>query len=409
MPDQIFDVVVYGDSLAGQALALALHRSLGGELTVAIAKRQRTQPTSPDPRAFALSAATVKALTALGVWPALAADAQPVASIAVGGGRLDSPVRQSLLNYDNLTTDGDPASHIVPADRVRAALTQAVADNGLRVLEGGRTLSVSAQDALVRMERAAADPMSATLAVAADGYSGALREFAGIKTMGWTYPQTAIVTTVAHSEPHHGIARQHFLEAGPFAILPLTGGHRSSLVWTERSDEVVRVMALPDPDFMAALEQRFGGILGTLTLDGPRACHTLELRLARGLVGDRIALIGDAARTVHPLAGQGFNLALRDVAALTECIADTARLGLDIGGPETLRRYEQWRRFDSTASAAAFDGLNRLFSNDNPALRVLRETGLGLTDRLPGLKRMLVDEAAGLTGTLPKLLQGELP
>ena len=214
---------------------------------------------------------------------------------------------------------------------------------------------------------------------------------------------------VTHSEPHNGRARQHFLEAGPFAILPLPGGYRSSLVWSERSGEAERLVALDDAGFLAALEKRFGGILGDLQLAGPRAAQPLEMHLARSLAADRVVIIGDAARGVHPIAGQGLNLALRDVAALTETIIDTARLGLDIGAPESLQRYERWRRFDSTMSAAAMDGLNRLFSNDNPALRVAREAGLSLTDRMPGLKQFFVAEAAGMTGSVPKLLAGEMP
>ncbi len=348
-------------------------------------------------------------LRLVGVWPMVEAQAQAVARINITAGKLDSPARQTLLNYENQTEAGDVASHILPAPVLRAALVKAFEATGIPLLDGGTIERISQNPNGLSIERAGSEPISADLAVAADGRRSALRDLAGIKLINWAYPQSAIVTTVSHSEPHNGVATQHFLEAGPFAILPLPGGHRSSLVWTEATAEAQRVMQLADADFLAALEQRFGGILGVLDLAGPRVSQPLELQLARSLVADRLAVIGDAARTVHPIAGQGLNLGLRDVAALTECIADTARLGLDIGSPETLRRYEQWRRFDSAVSAATMDGLNRLFSNDNPALRVLRETGLGLTDRLPGLKRMFVAEAAGLTGTVPKLLQGELP
>ncbi len=385
---QRYDVAISGASLSGLTLALALKATLGDDLTVAVLDWPGALGVRDDPRAFAISAASVRLLRLIAVWPAVENDAQPVTKINITAGRLDSAARQTLLNYDNDTEVGEAASHILPAPALRAALVQAFQAARIPLVEGAAGES---------------------LAVAAEGRRSPRRDLAGIKVISWAYPQSAIVTTVSHSEPHHGVATQHFLEAGPFAILPLVGGYRSSLVWTEASAEADRVMALDDAEFLPALEQRFGGILGELTLAGPRVSQPLELQLARALAGERVAIIGDAARNVHPIAGQGLNLGLRDVAALTECIADTARLGLDIGGRECLARYEQWRRFDGVMSAAAFDGLNRLFSNDNPALRILRETGLGLTDRLPGLKRMFVAEAAGLTGAAPKLLRGELP
>ena len=385
---QRYDVAISGASLTGLALALALRATLGDDISVAVLDRPGALGVSDDPRAFAISAASVRLLRLIGVWPLVENDAQPVTKINITAGRLDSAARQTLLNYENATEAGEAASHILPAPLLRAALVRSFQAAGIPLVEGAAGES---------------------LAVAAEGRRSARRDLAGIKVVSWAYPQSAIVTTVTHSEPHNGVATQHFLEAGPFAILPLVGGHRSSLVWTEASAEAERIMGLGDADFLAALEQRFGGLLGDLKLAGPRISQPLELQLARSLAAERVAVIGDAARTVHPLAGQGLNLGLRDVAALTECIADTARVGLDIGSRECLSRYEHWRRFDGAMSAAAFDGLNRLFSNDNPALRVLRETGLGLTDRLPGLKRMFVAEAAGLTGAVPKLLQGELP
>jgi 2-octaprenyl-6-methoxyphenol hydroxylase len=231
----------------------------------------------------------------------------------------------------------------------------------------------------------------------------------GIKTIGWAYPQTAILTTIRHTKPHHGIATQHFLPGGPFAILPLVAGNRSSIVWSEAKDEARRILALKDADFLAELAQRCGGKLGELALDGERANFDLAMHLSRSLTAERLALIGDSARGVHPLAGQGVNLAFRDVAALVETVIDSARLGLDLGGAGGLARYERWRRFDGVTSALAYDGINRLFSNANPVLRVVRDLGLGLTDRLPAAKNFFVAEAAGLTGKVPRLLEGQLP
>ena len=220
------------------------------------------------------------------------------------------------------------------------------------------------------------------------------------------YGQTAIVTTIAHERPHNGRAVQHFLPAGPFAILPLPG-NRACLTWTEDADEAKRILALDDAGFLAEVETRVAGRLGALEVVGPRQSWPLEMHLARAYVAPRFALIGDAAHGVHPIAGQGVNLAFRDVAALSEIIADSLRLGLDPGSMESLARYEKWRRFDSFVSAAAFDGLNKLFSSDVMLVRAARDVGLGLVDRLPGLKRRLVAEAAGLTGDLPRLFKLE--
>ncbi len=250
------------------------------------------------------------------------------------------------------------------------------------------------------------DKISSRLLVGADGANSKIREQAGIPTHGWNYDQSAIVTTVAHEREHKGRAEEHFLPAGPFAILPLTG-KRCSIVWTERAREAERIVALPDDEFHAELEKRFGLQLGDLTVAGPRRAFPLGLFTARTFISERLALIGDAAHIIHPIAGQGLNMGLRDVAALAEAIADTARLGLDPGGPDVLERYQRWRRFDTMTMGVATDGLNRLFSNHSDVLRLARDIGLGLVERMPPLKRMFIREAAGFTGDVPKLLKGE--
>ena len=410
MPASRHDVVISGASFAGLTLAVALRKAAGAELNIAILDTgPAVAPATADPRAFALSAASVHLLTAIDVWQGVCASAQPVTAINISASRLTSPLRQTRLNYDNQTEGGEPASFILPAEILRKELDARAGDLGLPVVRTGTIRSIEASLGSVAIGCADGRQLDSLLLVAADGRRSPARDLAGIKTVGWTYPQTAIVTTVKHSQDHRGIATQHFLEAGPFAILPLAGGYRSSLVWSEERQAAARIMALGDAQFLAELEQRFGGILGEIALDGPRVSQPLEMHLARSFVANRFAVIGDAARGVHPLAGQGLNLSLRDVAALTEVVTGARRLGLDLGSPEALARYERWRRFDSVVSAAAMDGLNRLFSNNNPILRTLREAGLGLTDRLPGLKRLLVSEAAGLTGSVPKLLSGELP
>ena len=242
--------------------------------------------------------------------------------------------------------------------------------------------------------------------MAADGRNSTLRDLGGIKSVSRSYGQTGIVTVVTHEKPHNGKAVQHFLPAGPFAILPLTG-NRSCITWSEDEHEARRIMALTDDAFLDEVDQRFGGRLGALTLEGRRQSWPLELHLARSYTAPRLVVISDAAHTVHPIAGQGLNLGLRDAAALTEAIAEAARLGLDTGGSAVLERYQSWRRFDATVSATAFDGLNRLFSNDNTLLRAARDAGLGLVDRSPALKELFVREAAGLAGELPRLFKGE--
>ena len=255
------------------------------------------------------------------------------------------------------------------------------------------------------------ETVRARLLVAADGAHSRIRERAGIANHGWAYGQSAIVTTVAHERDHHGRAEEHFLPAGPFAILPLTRdprlGHRSSIVWTEAKDEAERIVALSDAGFHDELEQRFGLRLGEIAAVGPRRVLPLGLSVARSFIADRLALVGDAAHVIHPIAGQGLNMGLKDVAALAEVIVDAARLGLDPGSIAVLERYQRWRRFDTMAMGIATDGLNRLFSNQSDVLRLVRDVGLGLVDRLPALKQVFIREAAGLVGDVPKLLRGE--
>jgi 2-octaprenyl-6-methoxyphenol hydroxylase len=258
----------------------------------------------------------------------------------------------------------------------------------------------------IQVKLASGGTLDGKLLIAADGKRSRLRERAGIKCVGWSYPQIGIVTTVAHAKPHHGKAVQHFLPGGPFAILPLKG-NRSSIVWTEDKATGEAIMAAKEGAFLAELAKRYGARLGDVALAGPRQSFPLDFQVARSFVAERLALIGDAAHSVHPLAGQGLNIGLRDVAALTEIVVDSTRLGLDIGASSLLERYERWRRFDSAFSATVVDGLNRLFSNDNAPLRTLRDLGLGIVDNAPWLKRALVREAAGVSGTVPRLLRGE--
>jgi 2-octaprenyl-6-methoxyphenol hydroxylase len=359
-----------------------------------------------DPRSYALSAGSRRLLEAIGVWAEVSAEAQPVSGIDITDSSLSDAIRPILLSYDTDVGEGEPGMWIVPADALHQAAQAIASDTAGIVRISGTATGLSADTSQITLRLADAGALTAGLVVACDGRASPLRAAAGIGTVERQYAQTGIVATVRHERPHGGRAVQHFLPAGPFAILPMTG-NRSCVTWTEDAGEAARILALDDVGFLGELEKRFGYRLGALELAGPRGSWPLAMHLARELIGPRFALAGDAVRGVHPIAGQGLNLALRDVAALSECLIDAVRVGLDVGDATALERYARWRRFDGAASAAAFSALNVLFSQDNALLRSVRDAGLGVVDRLPGLKQYLVSEAAGLTGEVPKLLKGE--
>lgn len=400
------DVVIAGGGLTGLILARTLAGVFGPQMRIAILDAVEGQRRA-DPRSYALSAGSRRLLEAIGVWGPVAAEAQPVSGIDITDSSLTDAIRPILLSYDTAVTADEPGMWIVPAGVLLEAASAAVTEAASIVPRTGRATGLSADGAGITVTLADGDALKAGLVVACDGRNSPLRGAAGIKTVDWRYAQTGIVTTVRHERPHGGRAVQHFLPGGPFAILPLTG-NRACVTWTEAEDEAERILALDDAGFLGELEKRFGHRLGTLELAGPRGSWPLAMHLARELIAPRFALAGDAARGVHPIAGQGLNLGLRDVAALSECLVDAVRVGLDVGDATALERYARWRRFDGAASAAAFSALNTLFSQDNALLRSVRDAGLGVVDRLPGLKRALVSEAAGLTGEVPKLLKGEV-
>jgi 2-octaprenyl-6-methoxyphenol hydroxylase len=401
------DVVIAGAGIAGLALACALADALGADAGIVLVERRH--PRAPqDVRALALSTASMSLIEALGAREAIAAEAQPVTTIDITDSRLDDALRPILVSYDN-TIDGAPATYIVEHDKLLEALRCAVRRRPqITVLCGQGVDGFLADEHAVTTRLAGGALLRSSLLVAADGRQSPLRDAAGIKIVHWSYAQLGIVATVRHANPHGGRAVQHFLPSGPFAILPLTAG-RSCVTWTEERDKARAILALDAQGFLAQIEKRFDYRLGAVSLAGGRGAWPLDMHLARALVGPRLALIGDAAHAVHPIAGQGLNLGLRDVAALAEVVADAARLGLDFGMATVLERYERWRRLDAALSAAAFDALNRLFSNESTLLRTARGLGLGLVERTPALKQFFVAEAAGLTGAVPKLLRGLRP
>jgi 2-octaprenyl-6-methoxyphenol hydroxylase len=398
------DVLIAGGGFAGLALAIALKQGLGPTFSVMVA-----DPTlgagGDDPRASAIAAAARRMFEAIGVWDAVAAGAQPILDMVVTDSKLKDAVRPVFLTFAGEIEPGEAFAHMIENRPLNMALTDKAREAGIALRATVVEVFETSPDRIL-VTLGDGSTTAARLLVAADGARSRIREQAGIATHGWTYEQSAIVTTVAHERDHQGRAEEHFLPAGPFAILPLKG-RRSSLVWTETTSEAARIVALPDDRFHAELERRFGLHLGDIGLVGARRAYPLGLHIARTFIAERLALIGDAAHVIHPIAGQGLNMGLRDGAALAEAIVDAARLGLDCGGADVLERYQRWRRFDTAAMGLATDGLNRLFSNESDALRIVRDVGLGLVDRMPALKSFFIREAAGVTGEVPKLLRGE--
>jgi 2-octaprenyl-6-methoxyphenol hydroxylase len=403
------DVLIAGGGLAGLTLAVALRQALGAEFTVAVADPTLGASHDKDERASAIVAAARRLLETIGIWGSLEAKAQPILDMAVTDSRLNDAVRPVILSFAGDVEPGEPFAHMIENRYLVEALEEKARE--LAVDFHATPVASFAPDAsALRLCVTLADgsTIANRLLVAADGARSTIRQAARIATHGWTYGQSAIVTTVAHERDHGGRAEEHFLPAGPFAILPLVD-RRSSIVWTETAQEAARIMALPDDAFLAELEQRFKLHLGEIRLIGARHVHPLGFFVARSFIAERIALVGDAAHVIHPIAGQGLNMGLKDVAALAEVIADAARLGLDPGAAGVLERYQRWRRFDTMTMGLATDGLNRLFSNQSDILRFARDVGLGMVERLPPLKRLFIREAAGLVGEVPKLLRGELP
>jgi 2-octaprenyl-6-methoxyphenol hydroxylase len=397
------DALIAGGGFAGLALALALRQALGPHFAVTLVDPELAR--GEDLRASAIAAAPRRMFEALGVWAAVAAQAQPILDMVITDSRVDDAVRPVFLTFEGEIEPGEPFAHMIENARLVAELATQAAAAGVTLLSQP-VKDFTAGRAGVTVELGDGSTFAAKLLVAADGGRSRLRERAGIAVHGWPYGQSAIVTTLAHERDHHGRAEEHFLPGGPFAILPLRG-NRSSIVWTERTADAERFVALPDAAFHGELEKRFGLHLGDITLAGPRRAYPLGLWVARSFIATRMALVGDAAHVIHPIAGQGLNMGLRDIAALAEAVVDGARLGLDPGDATVLERYQRWRRFDTMTMSVSTDALNRLFSNRSDVLRLARDIGLGLVDRLPPLKRIFMREAAGLTGDVPKLLRGE--
>ena len=401
------DILISGGGMVGLPLGLALAQ---GGLKVVIADAAspaRALDPAFDGRVSALAYASVRMLTALGVWEQLSPHAQPIREILVTDGQAGKSASPFSLHFDAQEVGSEALGYIAENRHIRGALHAAAArQSNLELLAPAsvKSLTVEADRAVARL--ASGEEISAALVIAADGRDSPLRGQMGVQVIGWSYPQTGIVATVEHEHPHNGVAYEHFLPSGPFAILPMTG-NRSSLVWTEDKKKAPGLLALDETGFNAELSRRFGSHLGQTKSAGPRWSYPLSFHLARDFVGARFALAGDCAHGIHPIAGQGLNLGLKDAAALAEVLLDAGRLGRDIGALDTLKRYERWRRFDSFALAASTDALNRLFSNDIAPLRHLRDLGLGIVDSIGPARRFFMRHAGGDIGKLPRLMKGE--
>jgi 2-octaprenyl-6-methoxyphenol hydroxylase len=401
------DVIVSGGGMVGLTLALALGQ--GGLKTVVVDTLPPEKTVAPefDGRVSALAYAAVRMMRALNVWPHLESQAQPIREILVSDGAMGRTASPFSLHFDAEEVGADSLGHIAENRHIRAALFAAIAaEKNVTLIAPASVSDVTVEPARVVARLSNGEELQAALAIAADGRESRLRAQMGIGVIGWSYPQTGIVATVHHAKPHNGVAYEHFLPSGPFAILPMTGD-RSSLVWTEAKDKAPAMLALDEEEFDTEVAARFGSHLGETKVVGARWSYPLAFHLARDYVRPRFALAGDCAHGIHPIAGQGLNLGLKDAAALAETVLDAARLGRDIGAADVLKRYERWRRFDSFALAASTDGLNRLFSNDIAPLRQLRDLGLGIVDAISPARRFFMRHAGGDIGKLPRLMRGE--
>ena len=401
------DILIAGGGLNGPALALALAQG-GFRVTVVDARPAPARAEAGfDGRAYALAIASVRLLQAIGVWGQVADKAQPILKIRTGDGHSGGGAVPFFLNFDHAEIEEGPMGHMLEDRHLYAAFLAALqAAPGVTLLSGETVVAQAVGcgrgdgDAGLGAQpsgRAAGRLRRSRLGCGAAG---------GIKRIGWGYGQTALVTAIRHERDHEGEASQIFMPSGPLAILPLKGGHHSSIVWSESEASAAAIQALPDAEYLEVLRPRFGDRLGEIALAGARFTYPLSLSLAERFIGPRLALVGDAAHGVHPIAGQGLNLGLRDVAALAEVLILARRRGEDVGSAVALEEYQRWRRFDATALALGMDAVNRVFSTDNPLLRMGRDLGMGLVGRMPGLRRRFIREAAGLSGDLPKLLTG---
>ncbi|MGR6467608.1 ubiquinone biosynthesis hydroxylase [Rhizobium sp. PAMB 3182] len=402
----MLDIVIAGGGYVGLSVAVAIKQA-APNLAIKVIEAAPPGVWQKEERASAIIAAASHMLEVFGVWGDIEPEAQPIEKMIVTDSKTGDPVRPVFLTFDGDVEKGRPFAHMIPNKVMVGALLKACDRLDIPVIYGTTVASFQNGDADVTVQLSDGQVLKSRLLVACDGARSKLRDMAGIKIVRWDYGQSGIVTTVEHERPHNGYAEEHFLPAGPFAILPLKN-NRSSLVWTERTEDANRLVASDDFIFEEELERRFGHKLGALKVVGDKKAFPLGLTLARSFIAPRLALAGDAAHGIHPISGQGLNLGFKDVAALAETIVEASRLGLDIGSVNVLERYQTWRRFDTFRMGVTTDVLNRLFSNDIAPVRIARDFGLGLVERMPMVKSYLIGQAAGVNEKgNPRLLVGE--
>ena len=399
------DILIVGGGLNGPATALALAQS-GLSVTIIDALPASTREDDGfDGRGYALALASARLLRRIGVWDRVAGNSQPMLEIKVTDGRAGEAPSPFFLHFDHAEIEEGPMGHMIEDRYLRRALMEAVDESDLITVVNGETVVGQEVTATgVEVTLASGRMISGGLLIGCDGRRSGTAERAGIKRTGWDYGQTALVCAIQHEKPHGGVAHQFFMPPGPLAILPLPG-NRSSIVWTESTARAEAIQALDDEGYLEVLRPRFGDFLGEISLAGKRFTYPLNLTVANAFVADRLALVGDAAHGMHPIAGQGLNAGLRDIGALAQVLGEAKARGEDIGALPVLRRYQEWRRFDTASLALATDMSNKLFSSDNPLLRAARDIGMGAINAVPRLRRSFIREAAGLTGDLPELMR----
>lgn len=396
------DVLIIGGGLVGGTLACALGRAGVNVVVVDLASPDVVVDAGFDGRASAIALSSRRLFEGIGIWDRVRDSAAPMLDI-----RVSDNESRLFLHYDHQSIGDEPFGHMLENTQLRLALLDAMGElPSVRLMAPAQCVSLERDSGRVVARLADGQRIIAALSVAADGRNSPTRHSAGIDIFQVRYPQIAIVCTVAHELPHRSIAHEHFLPSGPFAILPLRG-NRASIVWTEREQLAPAILALDDQAFNQELQRRFGDFLGHVEVVGRRWSYPLCLHFAERAVARRLALVGDALHGMHPIAGQGLNMGLRDVSALAEAVTDAFRLGLDLGSSDVLKRYERWRRFDNLLMLALTDGLNRLFSNDILPLRLARDVGLATVNQIPPLKAFFMRHAMGVVGDLPRLLRGE--
>mgnify|MGYP000232596947 FL=1 len=403
--DHDSDILIVGGGLNGPATALALALS-GLRVTVIDAlPAARREAEDFDGRGYALALASVRLLRRIGVWDRVAAHSQPMLEIKVTDGRAGEAPSPFFLHFDHAEIEEGPMGHMIEDRYLRRALMEAMEESDAITLVNGETVvAQTVEPCSVRVTLASGRDLTGALLIGCDGRRSGTAERAGIKRTGWDYGQTALVCAIEHEKPHGGVAHQYFLPPGPLAILPLPG-NRSSIVWTDTTARAAEFQALDDAGYLQVLRPRFGDFLGEIGLAGKRFTYPLSLIVANDFVADRLALVGDAAHGMHPIAGQGLNAGLRDIGALAQVLGEAKARGEDIGALPVLRRYQEWRRLDTASLALATDLSNKLFSSDNPLLRAARDIGMGAINAMPRLRRGFIREAAGLTGDLPDLMR----